>query len=76
MEVYLNIAQIIVSTALGAIIMLQVGSSGGLGGSMFGGAETSIHRTRRGVERTLFNMTIILSIAFFAVTLLNVIIVG
>ena len=74
MEVYLSIAQIIISIALATIILLQV-RSGGMGG-IFGGTETAIHRTRRGVERTIFNVTIGLSVAFFIITILNVIITG
>lgn len=74
MEIYLNIAQIIVSTALIVAVLLQI-RSGGLGG-VFGGTETAMYRTRRGVERTLFNVTIGLSIVFFVITLLNVIIAG
>ena len=71
MEVYLNIAQILVSVALTAIILLQT-KGGGMGG-LFGGTETAIHKTRRGVERTIFNITIGLSVAFFVITILNVI---
>jgi preprotein translocase subunit SecG len=72
MEIYLNIAQIITSVALVAIILLQV-RSGGMGG-VFGGTDSAVYKTRRGVERTLFNITIGLSIAFFVITILNVII--
>ncbi len=74
MEVYSNIVQIIISVALIAIILLQTKSSG-MGG-VFGGTETAIHKTRRGLERTLFNITIGLSVAFFIITILNVIITG
>ncbi|MBU0705329.1 MAG: preprotein translocase subunit SecG [Chloroflexi bacterium] len=74
MEVYLNIVQIIISIALVAVILLQV-RSGGLGG-VFGGTESAVYKTRRGVERTLFNITVGLSVAFFAVTIINVIIAG
>ena len=74
MGVYLNIVQIIISIALVAIILLQV-RSGGLGG-IFGGAETAVYKTRRGVERTLFNITIGLSVAFFVITMINVIVTG
>jgi preprotein translocase subunit SecG len=74
MEVYFNIAQIIVSIALTVIVLFQIRSSG-LGG-VFGGTETAVYKTRRGVERTLFNITIGLAIAFFAVTILNVIVTG
>lgn len=74
MEVYLNIVQIIISVALIAVILLQV-RSGGLGG-VFGGTESAVYKTRRGVERTLFNITIGLSVTFFVVTVINVIITG
>ena len=74
METYLNIAQIIISVALIVSVLLQIKSSG-LGG-MFGGTESAVYRTRRGAERVLFNITIGLSIAFFAITILNVIVVG
>ncbi|MEA3340836.1 MAG: preprotein translocase subunit SecG [Chloroflexota bacterium] len=74
MGVYLNIVQIIISIALVAIILLQV-RSGGLGG-IFGGAETAVYKTRRGVERTLFNITVGLSVAFFVITMINVIVTG
>ena len=74
MGVYLNIAQIVISVALIVIILLQV-RSGGMGG-VFGGTETAVYKTRRGIERTLFNVTIGLSIAFFIITILNVIVTG
>lgn len=74
MGVYFNIAQIIVSVALVVVILLQV-RGGGLGG-VFGGTETAVYKTRRGIERTLFNATVGLSIAFFVVTMLNVIVTG
>ena len=72
MAAYLNIAQLIISAALIVIILLQVRSSSSVGG-VFGGADSSIYRTRRGVERTIFNLTIGLSVAFFVITLVNVI---
>ncbi|MEE9618449.1 MAG: preprotein translocase subunit SecG [Anaerolineae bacterium] len=74
MEIYFNIAQIIISVALTAIILLQT-KGGGMGG-LFGGTDTSIHKTRRGLERTLFNITVGLSVAFFVIILLNVIVTG
>jgi preprotein translocase subunit SecG len=74
MGVYLNIAQLIVSAALVAVILLQT-KGGGMGG-VFGGTETAVYKTRRGVERTVFNITIGLSIAFFVITILNVIVTG
>jgi preprotein translocase subunit SecG len=75
MRLYLNIAQIIVSVALIGIILLQVRSGSSVGG-LFGGGEMSVYKTRRGVERTIFNITVGLSIAFFIITLINVVVTG
>jgi preprotein translocase subunit SecG len=73
-SVYLNIAQIILSLALIAAIVLQ-SKSAGLGGLT--GADTGgVFRARRGLERTLFQITIGLSLAFFAVAIANVVIFG
>lgn len=52
-----------------AIILLQAKGSG-LGG-MFGG-ESGVTRTRRGLEKTLYQTTIVLSILFFFMSLLTV----
>ncbi len=71
---YLDIAQIVLSVALVAAIILQ-SKSAGLGGLT--GADTGgVFRARRGVERTLFNVTIGLSVVFFIVAIVNVIISG
>ena len=75
MEVYFSIAQIIISVALTVAILLQMKKSG-LGGLFGGSGGSSVYTTRRGVERTLFNITIGLAIAFFIITILNVIIVS
>jgi len=69
-DVYISIAQIIISIALIIVIVLQSRSSGGLG-SIFGG-DNSLFRTRRGVEKTLFNFTIVLAVAFVIVSILAV----
>ncbi len=67
MQTYLIIAQIVVSIALVLIILLQV-RGGGLGG-IFGQADT-VYRTKRGVEKTLFQFTIILVVLFVAISLI------
>ena len=56
METAVNIAQIVVAVVLVLLILAQ-NRSGGLG-SAFGGDSGSIYHTRRGIERTLFNLTI------------------
>ena len=60
---YVQIIQIILSIALVAVILAQAKGQGGLGG-IFGG-DSTVYRTRRGVERTLFNVTVGLAVAFF-----------
>ncbi len=65
---YLNIAQIILSVAIILTVLLQV-RGGGLGG-IFGQADT-VYRTKRGVEKTLFQFTIILVVIFVAISLIQ-----
>jgi preprotein translocase subunit SecG len=54
---YFLIAQILISVALIAAVLFQL-RGGGIGG-IFGQAD-SVYRTRRGIESTLFRLTIIL----------------
>jgi len=70
---YVNLIQIILSVALIVIIVLQARGSGL--GSVFGG-DSSIYKTRRGVEKTLYQATIGLAIAFFVVSIVNVLLAG
>lgn len=69
MPSYLIIAQILVAIALIVVIMLQV-KGGGLGGIF--GQPDSVYRTRRGVEKSLFQMTIGLAILFVILSILVV----
>lgn len=75
MESYLNLVQIILSIALIAVILLQVRSSSSVSG-LFGGIDSPVYRTRRGIEKLIFHMTIGLSIAFFVITFINVIVLS
>ncbi len=68
MQVYLNVVQIVLSVALILAILLQV-RGGGLGG-IFGQADT-VFRTRRGVEKTLFQITIVLVFLFIIVAIIS-----
>jgi preprotein translocase subunit SecG len=56
MQTALNIAMIIVSVVMTLLILLQTKGSSFSGA--FGGDTGSINRTRRGVEKTLFQFTI------------------
>lgn len=67
MQTYLGAAQIVLSIALILVVLFQV-RGGGLGG-IFGQADT-VYRTKRGVEKTLFQLTIVLVILFVIIALL------
>lgn len=70
LNVFLGIAQIVLAVALIGAVLLQ--SKGEELGGVFGGAQ-SIYQTRRGVDRLLFTITVFLSIAFFVLAVINVI---
>ena len=57
MPAYFSIAQILIAIALITTVLFQL-RGGGIGG-IFGQAD-SVYRTRRGIESTLFKLTIIL----------------
>jgi preprotein translocase subunit SecG len=72
MERFLDIALIITSVTLIISVILQ-SKGAGLGGLT--GADTGgVYSARRGVERTLFWVTIVLSVIFFALAITSVII--
>jgi preprotein translocase subunit SecG len=66
---YLNVAEIIVSIVLILLFLLQV-RGGGLGG-IFGSPDT-VYRTRRGVERSLFQLTIVLLVIFITISIISI----
>lgn len=61
MENVLLLGQILVSFALMASILLQTRGAGL--GATFGG-DSSVYRSRRGIEKRLFQFTIVLAILF------------
>jgi preprotein translocase subunit SecG len=63
----LNVAQVLVSIAVITVVLLQAKGRGlgtGMGGAM-------VH-TRRGVEKTIFNLTIVLGTLFVIVSAVSV----
>jgi len=66
----LDIVQLTIAILL--IIMILLQNRGAGLGSAFGG-EGNIYRTKRGAEKIIFILTIILSIAFLAIALINAI---
>ena len=73
MVTYFNIAQIIISIVLMVVILTQ---SKGAGFSGTFSNDSSIFRTRRGVEKTLFQATIGLAVVWVIVSILSVVVVG
>ncbi len=69
MESYLNLAQIIIAVVLIIVFLLQV-RGGGLGGIF--GQQAGVYRTRRGVEKTLFRLTILLMVIFVIISIFAV----
>ncbi len=69
MPTYLAIAQLLVAIALIVVIMFQL-HGGGMGG-IFGQSD-SVYRTRRGIERSLFILTIVLAVVFVVVAIISV----
>ncbi len=65
MDTAINIAMIVISIVLMLVILMQAGNSS------FTGDTSSIHRTRRGVERTLFNLTIGTAIVFVLMAVIS-----
>ena len=68
MESSLNIAQILISIVLVLVILMQVRETGS---GMFGSTQASF-RTRRGLEKTLFQFTIVLVVVFLLMSIVSV----
>jgi preprotein translocase subunit SecG len=68
MQNTLYIAQIVLSVALSLVVLFQV-KGGGLGGIF--GQQTSVYRTRRGVEKILFQLTIAFVVIFIVISVLT-----
>ena len=73
MEIYLYLSQIVISVVLIVAILLQ--AKGAALGGIFGGDGTA-YRSRRGVEKTLYQATIGLSVVFFVLSLLMVLLIN
>ena len=65
---FMNVVQLLVSILLVVVILAQVKEGGG---GLFGSASSTI-RTRRGFEKTLFQFTIFLSVAFVVISIISV----
>ena len=68
METILNVIQIFISLFILLVILAQVKEGGG---GLFGSAQSS-GRTRRGLEKTLFQFTVGLAAVFLIVSIISV----
>lgn len=66
MHAAILIVQILLAIVLTGAVLLQTRGSGF---SAFGSSDSSIYRTRRGFERTLFQFTIVLAVAWVLVSI-------
>jgi preprotein translocase subunit SecG len=73
-KTYLFLAQVVVAVALSALVLLQAKDAGL--SNMFGGSDMGVYRTRRGVEKTLFNATIGLTVVYVLLSMVTVFLVG
>ena len=62
----IQVAQIVIAVAVGASILLLARGNGL--SSTFGG-ESTAYRSRRGLERTLFRLTIVLIVVYVIISL-------
>ncbi|HEY7060677.1 MAG TPA: preprotein translocase subunit SecG [Chloroflexota bacterium] len=70
---YVQIVQIILSVALITVVLLQ---ARGTGFSATFSSDSSIYRTRRGIEKTLFQFTIGLAVVWVLVSIVSVKLAG
>ena len=68
MNEIMNVIQLLVSILLVVVILAQVKEGGG---GLFGSASSTIH-TRRGLEKTLFQFTVFLAVAFVVISIISV----
>jgi preprotein translocase subunit SecG len=68
---YLNLAQMLISIVLIVVVLLQTRGAD-IGSAFGGGSSGSTFRTRRGLEKTLFQLTIVLAIIFLLISAMSV----
>jgi len=66
------IVQIVLAALLIVVIIVQQKGTGL--GSSFGGGDMGFYRTKRGAEKLLFQLTILLSILFIASSIVGLVI--
>lgn len=65
---FMNLIQLLISVLLVVVILVQVNEGGG---GLFGSASSTV-RTRRGLEKTLYQFTIFLAVLFVVISIISV----
>lgn len=68
MQTLFYVIQIVLAITLIGVILLQVKNAGL--GSSFGASDASIYTTRRGLDRVLYQFTIVLSVVFVVTSMI------
>ena len=68
MSDFMNLIQLLISVLLVVVILVQVNEGGG---GLFGSASSTV-RTRRGLEKTLYQFTIFLAVLFVLISIISV----
>ena len=68
MNDFMNLIQLLISIVLVVVILVQVNEGGG---GLFGSASSTV-RTRRGLEKTLYQFTIFLAVLFVVISIISV----
>jgi len=71
---YFYLVQILLAITIIVLVLFQTKDAGM--GNVFGGGDMGVARTRRGVEKTLFNATIVIGVLFLLLSLVTVKISG
>jgi preprotein translocase subunit SecG len=72
-KTFLAVVEVILAVVLMGLVLLQTPKSTGLGGTIGGGGDAGGgYRTKRGLEKTLFQATWGLVVLFVVVSILNV----
>ncbi|HOI97208.1 MAG: preprotein translocase subunit SecG [Minisyncoccales bacterium] len=65
----ISIVQIVISAAIVGLVLLQQRGGGGLGGAF--GQAGGAYSTQRGVQKKIFNLTIVLAVIFIGLAIYN-----
>jgi preprotein translocase subunit SecG len=74
-QIYLYLAQIVLAIVIIVLVLLQ-SKDAGMSNMFGGGGDMGVYKTRRGVEKTLYNATIVIGTVFMLLCLVTVIVSG